>query len=287
MLKSKKARLELSLRQKLIVDYINKTLKPLEKVFVFLKSFSVKSKHVFPAFYRYFESILKQHVITTSKEFFKSSKIEDMGSFITTNVMKSLPHIDESQIEEILHNPSDKSFLEILTKGFGLNRVKEKSYTMLSKGGFKRILIANRGEIALRIIRACRELGIESVVVYSQEEVDSLAVKFADKSYNIGKSKNYLDIKRIVNLAKQANCDAIHPGYGFLSQNPKFARLCEKKEIKFIGPSSKMIEKLGDKIEAKKSMLKADVPIIEGRSEERRVGKECTSWCRSRWSPYH
>ena len=77
---------------------------------------------------------------------------------------------------------------------------------------FKRILIANRGEIALRIIRACRELGIETVVIYSEDEKDSLAVKFADKSYNIGKPKNYLDIKRIVKLAKKADCDAIHPG---------------------------------------------------------------------------
>ena len=152
-----------------------------------------------------------------------------------------------------------------MTKGFGINKTKEKSYTILGKKeGFKRILIANRGEIALRIIRACRELGIESIVVYSDDEKDSLAVKFADKSYNIGKSKNYLHIKKIVNIAKQTGCDAIHPGYGFLSQNPKFANLCEKKGIKFIGPSSKMIEKLGDKIEAKKAMQKASVPVIEG-----------------------
>ncbi|MBI4452871.1 acetyl-CoA carboxylase biotin carboxylase subunit [Candidatus Woesearchaeota archaeon] len=178
--------------------------------------------------------------------------------------MKRLPHVDESQIEEIFRNPSNQSFLDVLTKGFGINKGKEKSYSLLGKNGFKRILIANRGEIALRIIRACRELGIESVVIYSEDEQDSLAVKFADKSYSIGKSKNYLDIKKIVNLTKQAGCDAIHPGYGFLSQNPKFAKLCEDKGIKFIGPSSRMIEKLGDKIEAKKAMQKSDVPVIEG-----------------------
>src|SRR3989338_3697214 len=201
------------------------------------------------------------------------SKIEDIGSFITSNVMKRLPHVDESQVEEILHNPSNKSFLEILTEGFGINKDKEKTYTVLGNGGFKKILIANRGEIALRVIRACRELGIESVVIYSDEEKDSLAVKFADKSYNIGKSKNYLDVKKIVNIAKQGNCDAIHPGYGFLAENPKFAKLCEKKGIKFIGPSSKMIKKLGDKVEAKKAMLKSNIPVIEGIREDLRSKK--------------
>ncbi|MBS3114077.1 acetyl-CoA carboxylase biotin carboxylase subunit [Candidatus Woesearchaeota archaeon] len=196
-----------------------------------------------------------------------------MGSFITANVIKRLPHVDESHVEEILSNPSNKSFLEILTEGFGINKDKEKTYTVLGNGGFKKILIANRGEIALRVIRACRELGIESVVIYSDEEKDSLAVKFADKSYNIGKSKNYLDVKKIVNIAKQGNCDAIHPGYGFLAENPKFAKLCEKKGIKFIGPSSKMIKKLGDKVEAKKAMLKSNVPVIEGLKEDLRSRK--------------
>ncbi|MBS3101246.1 acetyl-CoA carboxylase biotin carboxylase subunit [Candidatus Woesearchaeota archaeon] len=182
--------------------------------------------------------------------------------------MKRLPHIDEAQIEEILGNPSNKSFLEILTRGFGINRDKEKTYTKLGNGSFKRILIANRGEIALRIIRACRELGIESIAIYSDEEKDSLVVKFADKSYNIGKPKNYLNIKKIVEIAKQSECDAIHPGYGFLSENPKFARLCEKRGIKFIGPSSRMIGKLGNKIEAKNAMLKANIPVIEGVKED-------------------
>ncbi|MBI3026835.1 acetyl-CoA carboxylase biotin carboxylase subunit [Candidatus Woesearchaeota archaeon] len=152
--------------------------------------------------------------------------------------------------------------------GFGINKEKEKSFTVLGNGGFKRILIANRGEIALRVIRACRELGIESVVIYSEEEKDSLAVKFADKSYNIGKPKNYLHIKRIVKIAKQSGCDAIHPGYGFLAENPKFAKICEKKGIKFIGPSFKMIKKLGDKVDAKKAMLKANIPILEGLKED-------------------
>ena len=273
MLKNKKAKLEISLRQKIIIDVINNALKPFEKAFVFSKNSVLKTKDSFPAIYKYFEGLIKQHIIMTGKSLFNSSKIEDMSRFITANVIKRLPHVDESNIEEILHNPSNKSFLEILTSGFGINKDKEKTYTVLSNNGFKNILIANRGEIALRIIRACRELGIETVVVYSEDEKDSLAVKFADKSYNILKSKNYLDIKKIVKIAKQSNCDAIHPGYGFLSENPKFAKLCEKKGIKFIGPSSKMIKKLGDKVEAKKAMLKADIPVIEGIKEDLRSKK--------------
>src|SRR3989338_3279958 len=144
MLKNKKAKLELSLRQKLIIDTINKALKPFEKAYIFLKNSASKTKENFPAIYRYFEMIIKQHIITPSKSLFKSSKIGDMGSFITANVIKKLPHVDESQIEEILHNPSNKSFLEILTSGFGINMDKEKTYTILGAHGFKRILIANR-----------------------------------------------------------------------------------------------------------------------------------------------
>ncbi len=273
MLKSKKAKLRISLREKWTVDAINGILRPFEKAYIFLKKSALNTKKNFPAAYRYFEGIIRQHVITPGKGLFKSSRIEEMGNFITTNVMKRLPNVDESQIEEILHNPSKKSFLEILTQGFGINKEKEKTYTVLGSTGFKRILIANRGEIALRVIRACRELGIESVVVYSDEEKDSLTVKFADKSYSIGKSKNYLNFKKIVNIAKQSSCDAIHPGYGFLSENPKFARLCEKKGIKFIGPSFKMIKKLGDKVDAKKSMQKANIPVIEGVREDLRSRK--------------
>ncbi len=260
--------MDINFKHKLIVDSVNKALRPFEKAYAFIKNFAAKTKERFPAFYKYFEGLIKQHIVTPSKSLFKSSKISDMGSFITTHVMRRLPHVDESHVEEILNNPSKKSFLEVLTIGFGINRNKEKNYTILRRNGFKRILIANRGEIALRIIRACRELGIESVVIYSDEEKDSLAVKFADKSYNIGKSKNYLGVKKIVKIAKQSNCDAIHPGYGFLAENPKFAKLCEKKGIRFIGPSSEMIKKLGDKVEAKKAMLKANIPVIEGLKED-------------------
>ena len=256
--------------QKLIIDSINMVLKPFEKAYIFLNNFALKSKEAFPAVYRYFEVLLKQHIVTPGKELFKSSKFENISRFVTAHVIRRLPHVDYSHVEEILRNPSNKSFLDILNKGFGISSKKEKTYTVLGNGKFKKILIANRGEIALRIIRACHELGIESCVIYSEDEKDSLAVKFADKSYNIGKSNNYLNIKKIVKIAKQSNCDAIHPGYGFLAENSKFAKLCEKKGIKFIGPSSKMIKKLGDKVEAKKAMLKANIPVIEGLKEDLR-----------------
>src|SRR3989344_636152 len=266
MLKNKKAKLELNMRKKLLIDGLNRMLKPLEKAASMGKKSAIKAKEQFPAIYGYFEEIVKHHVITPSKSLFTSKKIEDMGNFITASVMKRIPHVDESKVAEILNNPADKSLLETFTKGLGTG--KKRSYTVLGNERFKRVLIANRGEIALRIIRACRELNIESVAIYSDEESNSLPVKFADKSFNIGNPKNYLNIRKIVKLAKKSGCDAIHPGYGFLSENPKLANACEKKGIKFIGPSSKMIERLGDKVEAKKAMLKANVPVIEGLKQD-------------------
>ena len=126
MPKNKKAKLEISSRQKFAIDLLNKVLKPLEKLYATLKSSALNAREKFPVFYKYFESLVNQHIITPSKELFRSSKIEDVGSFITTNVIKRLPHVDESHVEEILNNPSNKSFLEILTKGFGINKEKEK-----------------------------------------------------------------------------------------------------------------------------------------------------------------
>ena len=256
MQKSNKLNLKSALTQKLIVNSINRLLRLLESKLILFKNWIAKTREKFPTIYRYFEGLVNQHIVKPGKNLFTKSKMMGMGGFITANVVKRLPHVDESHVEEMIYNSLDNE--------------KEITYTTLGNGGFKRILIANRGEIALRVIRACRELGIEAAVVHSDEEKGSLAVKFANKSYNIGKSKNYLDIKKIVKIAKQGNCDAIHPGYGFLSENPKFAKLCEKKGIAFIGPSSRMIKKLGDKVEAKKSMLKAGVPVIEGVKEDLR-----------------
>ena len=132
---------------------------------------------------------------------------------------------------------------------------------------FKKILIANRGEIALRIIRTCKEMGIKTVAVYSTADKDSLPVRFADEAVCIGppsSSDSYLKISNIIAAAEITNADAIHPGYGFLSENAKFSKICEEHGIKFIGASSDMIDKMGDKASAKETMLKAKVPCVPG-----------------------
>lgn len=132
---------------------------------------------------------------------------------------------------------------------------------------FKKILIANRGEIALRVIRTCREMGIQTVAVYSTADADSLHVRFADEAVCIGKpqsSDSYLNIPRIMAAAEITNADAIHPGYGFLAENAEFADICAHYNIKFIGPTSEMMRLMGDKITAKDTMIKAGVPVIPG-----------------------
>ncbi len=132
---------------------------------------------------------------------------------------------------------------------------------------FKKILIANRGEIALRVIRTCREMGIHTVAVYSTADKESLHVRFADEAVCIGpppSSRSYLNIPSIIAAAEITNADAIHPGYGFLSENAEFSRVCQEYNIKFIGPSPEMINLMGDKATAKDTMKKAGVPTIPG-----------------------
>lgn len=132
---------------------------------------------------------------------------------------------------------------------------------------FKKILIANRGEIALRVIRTCREMGIKTVAVYSTADKDSLHVRFADEAVCIGKpqsSDSYLNIPHIMAAAEITNADAIHPGYGFLAENASFSEICAKYGIKFIGPTPEMIRSMGDKMTAKETMIKAGVPVIPG-----------------------
>ena len=132
---------------------------------------------------------------------------------------------------------------------------------------FKKVLIANRGEIALRVIRTCREMGIKTVAVYSTADRDSLHVKFADEAVCIGKpqsSDSYLNIPHLMSAAEITNADAIHPGYGFLAENAKFAQICADHQIKFIGPTPDMINAMGDKITAKETMIKAGVPVVPG-----------------------
>ncbi len=132
---------------------------------------------------------------------------------------------------------------------------------------FKKILIANRGEIALRIIRTCKEMGIKTVAVYSKADEESLHVRFADEAVCIGpppSNLSYLKISSIIAAAEITNADAIHPGYGFLSENAKFSKICEEHKIKFIGASPEMIEKMGDKASAKATMKAAGVPTVPG-----------------------
>jgi acetyl-CoA carboxylase biotin carboxylase subunit len=132
---------------------------------------------------------------------------------------------------------------------------------------FKKILIANRGEIALRVIRTCREMGIKTVAVYSTADKDSLHVRFADEAVCIGKPQSadsYLNIPHIIAASEITNADAIHPGYGFLAENAKFAQICTDHGIKFIGPTPDMINSMGDKITAKETMIKAGVPVVPG-----------------------
>ncbi len=132
---------------------------------------------------------------------------------------------------------------------------------------FKKILIANRGEIALRVIRTCKEMGIKTVAVYSTADADSLHVRFADEAVCIGppsSTDSYLKMTNIIAAAEITNADAIHPGYGFLSENAKFSKICAEHDIKFIGASPEMIDGMGDKASAKATMIKAGVPTVPG-----------------------
>ena len=135
---------------------------------------------------------------------------------------------------------------------------------------FQKVLIANRGEIALRVIRACRELGIPTVVVHSEADRESLPVRFADEDICIGPPQardSYLNIPRIIAAAEITGADAIHPGYGFLAENAEFAEICERSDITFVGPTADNIRRMGDKVAARRTMAKADVSVVPGTEE--------------------
>lgn len=144
----------------------------------------------------------------------------------------------------------------------------------------KKVLIANRGEIAVRIARACAEMGIQSVAVYTDADRSSLHLKKADEAYSLGPDSvsGYLNAHRIVNLAVATGCDALHPGYGFLSENPQLAAICEKRNIRFIGPSADVIRRMGNKIEARESMVAAGLPVIPGSEGNVKDEKEAQQW---------
>ena len=132
---------------------------------------------------------------------------------------------------------------------------------------FNKILIANRGEVALRIIRTCREMGITTVAIYSKADEDCLHVSMADEAYCIGPApsqESYLNVANILSTSLLAQVDAIHPGYGFLAENAAFAEICEDHKIKFIGPSSAQIKAMGDKVSARDTMASNGVPVIKG-----------------------
>ena len=139
-----------------------------------------------------------------------------------------------------------------------------------------RLLIANRGEIAVRIIRACSEMGVRSVAVYSKADRNALHVKKADEAFSIGDDPlaGYLDAHKIVNLAVERKCDAIHPGYGFLSENPLLAKLCRRLGVRFVGPPAEVIAQMGDKVAARRAMQSAGVPVIQGSDAPVRSAEE-------------
>jgi pyruvate carboxylase subunit A len=130
-----------------------------------------------------------------------------------------------------------------------------------------KVLVANRGEIAIRIMRACRELGLKSVAVYSEADRDALFAKYANEAYYIGPApatESYLNIDRIMEVAKESGAFAIHPGYGFLAENPGLAYACESNGIKFVGPSSRVMQLMGDKQTARREVKKAGLPLVPG-----------------------
>ena len=262
-----------------IVSVLNRSLVPAENSYKSLAKVFNRMKKAAPLVYEEIDRLIKSNIIHIDKRGFKKSHLAKLGDAITSNLVKNIPSIDERELKKIVGGRSSQSFIGMIAKGLG--SVNEKEYTVLSKEKkLNKVLIANRGEIALRVIRACRELGIETALVYSKQDKDTLAVKFANKAYCIGPSASYLDIKKIINIAKKTKADGIHPGYGFLAENPKFAKLCEKNKIKFIGPSSRTIGLLGDKIKAKKTAKKAGVPILEGTAKPLNNRKEALKFVR-------
>ncbi len=252
---------------KKIVKLVNKLSKHMEKSYNILKKIARKTHDKVPYVYEEVEKLIKSHLVVLEKDekLLHNPDINGFGDLIAKNLAKKLPNLKEKQINKIIEEKSSKSFLDMLTRGL-TDSENEKEYTKVNdKKLFKRILIANRGEIALRIIRACRELNIETIAIYSKHEEKTLAVKFADKSYCIGKgAKDYLNYNKIIKIAKNAKADAIHPGYGFLAENSDFAKLCEKNKIKFIGPSAKSIILMGNKDQARRTIKRLEIPLIEG-----------------------
>jgi acetyl-CoA carboxylase biotin carboxylase subunit len=249
-----------------IAKIINKSLKPVEDSYNAFRRLLKKGKNRVPDVFNELESLFKSHLITVEqgKELQTNPDFDKFSEIITSGIASRLGSINENKLKKIVKDKSSSSFLDMLTKGLGDET--EIDYTKIKKGKlFKRVLIANRGEIALRVIRACRELGIESIQIYTKPDSKSLSVKFADKAVKIGNNaSDYLNMHKIIKIAKRAKADAIHPGYGFLAENAGFAKLCKENKIKFIGPSYTAILAMGDKINAKNLIRKSGVRVLEG-----------------------
>jgi D-alanine-D-alanine ligase-like ATP-grasp enzyme len=264
--------------KKRIANSINKFLVPVARSYRFVRGLARKTHDKVPYIYHEIEGIVKSHLIVLEKdkELMHNPDINGFGELIAKNLAKKLPNLKEKQVNKIIKDKSSESFLNMFARGL-TDVEEEREYTKVDKKVlFKGVLIANRGEIALRIIRACRELGIKTAIIYSKQDKDTLAVRFADKKYSIG-AKGYLDYKKIINIAKKAKCDAIHPGYGFLAENSDFAKLCEKRKIKFIGPSSSSIILMGNKDKAKETIKKLGIPVIAG-SNVLKDEKDALKW---------
>ena len=180
--------------------------------------------------------------------------------------------IEAMKMRRPVHAPRSGVVREILAKEGEI--IDAGSVLMVIDLGFaqmiRKILIANRGEIAIRVMRACREMGIPSVAVFSEADKNALFAKYADEAYPIGPapaSQSYLNISKVIETARECGADAIHPGYGFLAENPGFASACEREGIKFIGPSSRVLELVGDKVAARLEMAKAGIPVVPGTNE--------------------
>lgn len=250
-----------------IAKLINNSLKPVEVTYSHLKRIIENVKKRVPYVFNEIESVIKSHMISieSGRELKSAPDFKKFSEIVTTGIVNKLPNIDEHKLRKIIKGKSSNSFLDMLTRGLG-DLTEKRDYTKIKKDKlFKKILIANRGEIALRVIRACRELGVETIQVYTKQDAKSLAVKFSDKAIKLGNaSSEYLNMNKIVKIAKKVKADAIHPGYGFLAENAEFSKLCKQNRIKFIGPSYSAILAMGDKINAKKLIKKSGVPVLEG-----------------------
>ena len=250
-----------------INEALHEVLKDIYGSYTYIKGLVGKTKEKAPYVYDEIERLVRDHLVSfESKEsILQRPDLNGFGKVVAQHIANKLPHLSQDQITTLIRDTSKTSFLDMLT--VGLDQQSEfRDLTKVSQRKlFKRVLIANRGEIALRILRACRELHIETVAVYTKPDAQSLAVKFADKAYLIGPNTDaYLDYHRIVAIAKKAKADAIHPGYGFLSENSSFAKLCEQSKIKFIGPSAKSMDIMGNKDQARHRIEKLHIPLIEG-----------------------